>query len=315
MKTRGLKKYWDKETYIIELCKNNKEIFKEILKTNIQDIYVEVRFNKNKVRVDLLGEGKNGSLVFTEVSLRYNCVNDFVTHRNEIINILGIIGKYKFAQIVLMSPDFLNEDIKTIEKLIASYNVKVYFVYIPMELLFNLQNNIYCGFNEKNFIYNGPIIGKSINVTSRIVNIRNLFLLTLNNEKCGNYIAQAILSGLREALFCHFAVHTFKDLSKNIIKIGTSTSDIMLNIYCGMNDKIKIELDFAQRVDVFIIFKDYMADMCDEIGNSIDIAPKSPKIFTKIPILENKQTTINTTIVTAKKYIEYAKKMYRKIQL
>ena len=54
MKIQGLKKYCDKEGHIVELIKNKKEIFKDIIGSNIKDIHSEVRFNKNKFRVDLV---------------------------------------------------------------------------------------------------------------------------------------------------------------------------------------------------------------------------------------------------------------------
>ncbi|MBU3190739.1 hypothetical protein K9O30_15050 [Clostridium bowmanii] len=315
MKIQGLKKYCDKEGYIVEIFKNDKEVFKKIIESSINNIHSEVRLNKNKIRVDLIGEAGNGSLVLVEVSIRDSCVKDFVTHRNQLIEILEFIGKDKFAHIVLMSPNFLNEDIKNIEELIASYNVQIYFVYIPMELIWALQNHINIGFSKKNrFIYNNPIVNKSIKITSRAVNSHNMFAFTLNNEKCGNTISKAVLKGLREELYWHLAVHRYKNLAKNIIKIGTGTSDIMLNIYCEI-DKIRVELDFAQRLNVFSIFKDYMADMSEEIGNSISITPNSPKIFTEISMLENNDITIDTAINIAKGYIEYATKMYKIIHL
>lgn len=142
-----------------------------------------------------------------------------------------------------------------------------------------------------------------------------MFILPLNNERCGNDITKAILKGLREELYWHLAVHRYKNLSNNIIRVGTGTSDIILNIYCNMNDKIKIELDFAQRHNIFNIFKNYMADMTTSIGNSIDIDANSPKMFTKVPMLKDKNITIRTSIDTAKGYIEYITRMYKKIQL
>ncbi len=60
-----------------------------------------------------------------------------------------------------------------------------------------------------------------------------------------------------------------------------------------MADKIRVELDFAKRLDIFGIFRDYMADMSDEIDNSIDISPNSPQIFTEVPMLK-KKALINT---------------------
>lgn len=316
MKIQGIKKYYDKEGCIVEILKNKKEIFKSIIKNNIKDIHSEVRLNNNKIRVDLVCEVEDGSLVFTEVSIRDNCVKDFTNHRKQLIDILNFIGKDKFAHIILMSPDFLNEDIKDIENLIASYNVKVYFVFIPIEFIFRLQSHANVDFNKKNkLIHNEPIIGNCIRVTSRTVTTDKIFMFPLNNERCGNAVAKAILKGLREELYWHLAVHRYKDLTKNIIRIGTGTSDIILNIYCGMGDKIRVELDFAQRLNIFSMFKDYMADMSDQIGNSIDIAPNSPQIFTEIPMFKNKKITIDTTINTAKGYIEYITKMYKKIQL
>ncbi len=316
MKIQGIKKYCDKEGYIVEIFRNKKKIFKDIIGSNIKDIHSQVRLNNNKIRVDLIGEVDEGSLVFIEVSIRDNCVKDFVTHRKELINILEIIGKDNFAQVVLMSPNFLNEDIKDIERLIASYNIKVYFVYIPMELILKLQNHINIGFNEKKkLIYNKSTVGKCIKVTSRVVNTDKKFIFHLNNEQCGNDVSKAILKGLREEVYWHLAVHSYKDLTKNIIRIGTGTSDIILNIYCGIDDRIRVEVDFAKRLNVFSIFKNSMADMCDEIGASIDLSPNSSKIFTEIPMLKNKNITIDTTITTAKGYIEYITKMYRNIQV
>ncbi len=316
MKTQGIKKYCDKEGYIVEIFRNKEALFKDIVGINVKNIHSEVRLNKNKIRVDLICEVDDGSLAFIEVSIRHNCVKDFVTHRNQLINILSIIGKNKFAQIVLMAPDFLNEDIKDIEELITYYNIKVYFVYIPIELILKVQNHINIGFNEKDKLkYYQPTVGKCITVTSKVVNQDKKFILHLNNEHCGNSIAKAILKGLREEVYWHLAVHNFKDLTKNIIRIGTGTSDIILNIYCNMDDKIKVELDFAQRLDVFSVFKDYMADMCNEIGNSIDLASNKPKIFTEIPMFKNKKITIDKAVTTAKSYLEYITKMYRKIQL
>lgn len=312
MKNRGLKKYCDEEEYIIEIFKNKKEIFEEIVGSNIKDIYSKVRFNENKVRVDLTCKLEEGSLLFVEVSIRDNCVQDFVTHKRQLINILNIIGKDNFAQIILMSPNFLNEDINDLVELIASYNVKLYFVYIPMELILKVKNHINVSINEKKrFIYNKSTVDKCIKVISKTLNTNKMFIYPLINEQCGNAISKAILKGLREEIYWHLAVHRYKDLSKNIIRIGTGTSDIILNIHCNMADKIRVEVDFAQRLNVFNIFKNYMADMSSEIGSSIDIAPNSPKIFTEIPMLENEKITISTTINTAKRYIEYITKMYK----
>lgn len=316
MKVQGIKKYCDKESYIIEIFKNKKDVFREIIGENIKDIHSEVRLNNNKIRVDLICELDRGPLVFTEVSIRNNCIKDFINHRKQLIAILELIGKYKFAHIILMSPDFLNEDIKDIENLIASYNVKVYFVFIPMEFIFDLQNHVHLDFNEKRkLIYNKSVVGNCIKITSKTVTTDKMFRLPLNNERCGNVISKAILKGLREEIYWHLAVHRYKDLTRNIIRIGTGTSDIILNIYCNMDDKIRIELDFAQRLNVFNIFKDYMADMSYEISNSINISNNSPQIFTNIPMSKDNAITIKTAIKTAKGYIEYISKMYKKIQL
>lgn len=316
MKVQGIKKYCDKESYIIEILKNKKSVFTDIIGENIKDTYSEVRLNDNKIRVDLICELERGSLVFTEVSIRNNCIKDFMNHRKQLIAILELIGKYKFAHIILMSPDFLNEDIKDIENLISSYNVKVYFVFIPMKFIFELQNNISVNFDtQKKLNYTKSIVGSCIKVTSKTVNTNKIFILPLNSERCGNSIAKEILKGLREEIYWHLAVHRYKDLTRNIIRIGTGTSDIILNIHCNMDDKIKIELDFAQRLNVFNIFKDYMADMTNAIGNSINIDPNSPKMFTEIPILKDTKLTILTAINTSKSYIEYITKMYKKIQL
>ncbi|MGH4121701.1 MAG: hypothetical protein ACREV6_01990 [Clostridium sp.] len=316
MKIQGLKKYCDKEGYIVEILKNNKEVFKKIIGSNINNIHSEVRLNKNRIRVDLVGEVEEGCLVLVEVSIRDSCVKDFVTHRNQLIKILEFIGKDKFAHIVLISPNFLNEDINDIVKLIATYNVKVYFVYISKKLILEVQDHVnYSLNNKKKFIYNEPAVRKCISVASSIVDTDRMFIYNLINEQCGNSIANAILKGLRKELYWHLAVHWYKDLTKNIIRIGTGTSDIILNIYCAKNDKIRIELDFAQRLNIFSTFKDSIADMCDKIGNSVDLDPNSPKIFTEIPILKNKKLTIDTAINTAKGYIEYATKMYKIIHL
>lgn len=315
MKIQGIKKYYEKEGYIIEIFKNKKGIFKEIIGADIKNIYSEVRLNNNKIRTDLVCEVEDGSLVFTEVSIRDNCVKDFVNHRKQLIDILDFIGKDRFAHIVLMSPNFLNEDIKNVENLITSYNVKVYFVFIPIELIFSLQNHLNIDCNEKKkLIYQKPIIGNCIKVTSKIVNTNKIFILPLNNERCGNTISKAILKGLREEIYWHLAVHRYKDLTNNVIRIGTGTSDIILNIYCNMDNKIKVELDFAQRHNIFNIFKNYMADMTTAIGNSIDINSNRPKMFTEIPMLKDKNITIRTAIDTAKGYIEYVISMYKKIQ-
>ncbi|MGH4121705.1 MAG: hypothetical protein ACREV6_02010 [Clostridium sp.] len=67
-----------------------------------------------------------------------------------------------------------------------------------------------------------------------------------------------------------------------------------------MDDKIIIELNFAQRRN---IFKDSIADMCEKIGNSIDLDPNGPKIFTEIPMFQNKNVIIDTNISTFKGYI------------
>lgn len=316
MKIQGIKKYFDKEGYIVQVLRNKNEIFEDIIKDNIKQIHTDVRLNQNKIRVDLICESENSSLVFVEVSIRNSCVKDFETHRNELIHILQFIGKYQFAQIILMCPTFLNEDIKSIEKLIASYNVKVYFVYIPTDLILKLQNHMNIDTNEKKkFIYNKSIIGKCIKVTSKNINAERLFVLKLNKEECGNPIAKAILKGLREEIYWHLAVFKYKDLEKNIIRIGTGTSDIMLNIYCDMYDKVMVEVDFAQRLDIFNIFKNYIVDMSVEIGNSIDIDPNRPKIFTEIPMFKNNKVTIDKAINTAKGYIEYITKMYININL
>ncbi|MGK0467250.1 hypothetical protein [Clostridium sp.] len=316
MKINGIKKYCDKEGYIVEIFKNKKEIFKNIIDSNIKHIHSQVRLNNNKIRVDLLGEIDENSMVFVELSIRNSCVQDFMTHRKELINILEIIGKEHFAHIILMSPNFLNEDINELEKLIASYNVKVYFVYIAMDLIFELQNHIHNGSYEKStLIYNKPTVNQCIKVSSRIVNTDKVFVFPLNNESIGNDISKAILKGLREDVYWHLAVHNYKDLTKSIIRIGSGKGDIMLNIYCGMDNIIRIEVDFADKLSIFNIFKNYLADMCDEIGDSIDIDPNLYRIFTEIPMSENKAITINTAIDTAKGYIEYLTKMYKKIQI
>lgn len=316
MKIQGLKKYCDKEGYIVELIKNKEEIFKDILGNKIDHLHSQVRLNNNKIRVDLLGEVDDGSLVFVELSIRDNCIQDFVTHKQELINILEFIGKDSFAQIFLMSPNFLNDDIKDIEKLIALYNIKVYFVYLSTDVIIKLQNHIDKGINKKsNFIYNKSIVNKCIKVTSRTVTTDEIFRFPLNNEEGGNDISKAILKGIRENAFWHLAVHNYKNLNKNIIRIGTGTSDIMLNIYCGKRDRIRVELDFAKRINVFNMFKDYLADMSDEVGNSIAIAHNNSQIFTEIPISKNNKITIDIAIKTAKGYIEYITKMYNKIQL
>lgn len=316
MKIQGIKKYYDKEGYIVEIIKNKKEIFKSIINMNIKDIHSEVRINNNKIRVDLVCEVEDGSLVFTEVSIRDNCIKDYVNHRKHLIDILDFIGKERFAHIVLMSPDFLNDDIKEVENIISSYNVKVYFVFIPVEMISKFQNYMDFDFLDKEKLINhNTIVGNCIKITSRTVNTNKLFVFPLNNERSGNAISKAILKGLREEIYWHLAVHRYKDLKNNIIRIGTGTSDIILNIYCDMDDKVKVEVDFAKRIGILNIFKNYMADMSSEIGTSINISPNNNKIFTEIPISKNKNIAINTAINTAKGYIEYITKMYKKIQL
>lgn len=316
MKIQGLKKYYDKESYIIEIFRNKKEIFKDIVGSNIKSIHSEVRLNNNKIRVDLICELEEGSLVFTEVSIRNNCVKDFVTHRNQLMGILDVIGQNKFAHIVLISPDFLNEDIKNIERLISHYNVKVYFVYIPMELILTLESNINIQFKDrKKLICNEATVNKCIKITSTTINTDQKFIIYFNNEQCGNSIAKAVLKGLREEIYWHLPVHRYKNLTKNIIRIGTGTSDIILNIYCNMTDKIRVELDFAQRLNVFSVFKDYMADMSNEVGTSISISTNRPQIYTEIPMLNNPMRAIDIIINIAKRYIEYITKMYKQIQL
>lgn len=314
MRIQGLSKYIDKESYIIQIIKNKKEVLYDIIGDDIKNIYSEVRFNNNKIRVDLVCESEAGPLIFTEVSIRSNCMKDFINHRNQLIKILEFIGKERFAHIILMSPDFLNEDIKHIENLIVSYNVKVYFVFIAKEFISKLENQVNIDFEKVQLAFNKSIIGNCIKVTSKIVSTDNMFIISLNNERCGNDFAKAILKGLREELYWHLAVHRYKNLSNNIIRIGTGTSDIILNIYCNMNDDIKIELDFAQRHNIFNIFKNYMADMTNAIGSSIDIDANSSKMFTRVPILKDKNITILTSIDTAKGYIEYTTRMYKKIK-
>lgn len=315
MKIQGIKKYYNKESYIVEVFKN-KKIFKRILNNNIKDIHSEVRLNNNKIRVDLVCEVKDGSLAFTEISIRDNCIKDFVNHRRQLIEILNVIGKNYFAHIILMSPDFLNEDIKEIENLIASYNVKVYFLYIPMELISKTQNPINIDFSARcETIINKSNTFKCIKITSKTIDMSKKFMLYLNNEQCGNSISKAILKGLREKIYWHLPVHRYKNLRNNIIRIGTGTSDVILNIYCNTKDKIKIEIDFAQRFNLFNMFKHYMADMSNKIDNSIQISTNNPKIYTEIPILKSKKITIDTTIKTADLYIEYITKMYKTIHL
>lgn len=148
MRTQGISKYIDKESYIIQTIKNKKEVFNDIIGGNIKSIHSEVRLNNNKIRVDLICESEAGPLVFTEVSIRSNCMKDFINHRNQLIKILELIGKNKFAHIILMSPDFLNEDIKHIENLIACYNVKVYFVFIAIEFISELENQVNFNFEK-----------------------------------------------------------------------------------------------------------------------------------------------------------------------
>lgn len=316
MKIQGIKKYHDKESYIVEILKNKKEIFNGIIGTNIKNIYSEVRLNNNKIRVDLIGKTEEEPLIFVEVSIRNNCLKDFITHRDQLINILKIIGKEKFAHIVLMSPSFINEDIKDIENLIAYYNVKIYFVYMPMELALKLQDNTNINDKEKRErLYNAVTVSKCIKIASKNINMNKKFILDFSNEECGNYIAKAILKGLRKEMYWHLPIHRYKDLRKNIIKVGTGTSDIILYIYCNMRNKIKIQVDFAQRISIFNIFKDYMADMSDEIGKSIYISTNNHQIYTEIPILKNESSTVSTTIITVKRYIKYITKMYTKIQI
>ncbi|GEM_PF-5780521 len=316
MKIQGIKKYCDKESYITRILKHRKQIFENLIGSDIENIHTEVRLNKNKIRVDLVCELDKGALAFVEVSIRHRCVKDFITHRNQLISILDFIGKDRFAYIILMSPDFLNEDIKNIEELIASYNVYVYFVYIPKELILEIQKNINIKLDtNEEFISNNLNDTKCIKIASTTVNTDKLFMLPLNKEQCGNIISQSILKGLREKTYWHLSVHRYKDLTKNIIKIGSGTSDIILNIYCNMNDKIIVEIDFANRLNIFNVFKDYMADMSEEIESSINIVPDKSKIFTEIPIFTNKTVAINSAINIATGYLEYITKLYSKIQL
>lgn len=316
MRIQGIRKYFDKEAYIIETFRCRKEIFKNIIGSNINNVYSEVRLNNNKTRVDLVCEVEDGSLAFVEISIRQNCINDFETHRKQLTDILDIVGKEKYSQIVLMSPDFLNEDIKFVETLIAPYNVKVHFVYIQNELILCLQahNNISLTDKKKLTNYKHGV-GKCIKVASNNVNANNLFVLNLNHEKCGNSIAVTILESLRTEMYWHLPVHRYKDLRKNIIRIGTGTADIILNIYCNTKDSIRIEVNFAQRLDIFCVFKSYLSDMANEIGSSINIAPNSPLIFTEIPILHNMKVPIDRVVSTAIGYMEYITRMYRQIQL
>lgn len=310
MRAQGIKKYSNLESYIAKAILNKKKLLEDIIGVNITYLHMEVRVNKK--RTDLIGQVANGSLVFIEISIRYNNMNAFKSHRDEILNVLELVGKDKFVEIILLSPQFLNNDIKEIESCIASYNVKVYFVQISKELIFKLENSTD---TDKVFDCRELEFSSYLSVTSKNINKNELFFLPLDGEKNGKKITYEILKGLREKVDWYIPLHRYKDLSKDIIKIGGGITDVMFFIYCNKEDKIKIEIDFAKRFDIFNIFKNYLADMSNHILHPICVSSKKATIFSDIPISINKIKTIDTVIKVAKGYIEYVSEMFQKIEV
>lgn len=310
MRFQGIKKYLNLESYIAKCILYKKELIEDIIGENIENLHMEVRINKK--RIDLIGKVVNGSLVFIEISIRYNNMNTFKLHRDEVLNVLQLVGKYKFAEIILISPQFLNNDIREIEHCIALYNVKVYFVQISKELIFNLENST----DMKNIIESSKLEFSSyLSVTSKNLNKNELFLLPLDGEKNGKKITHEILKGLREKLDWYIPLHRYKDLSKNIIKIGGGITDVMFFIYCNKEDKIKIEIDFAKRFDIFNIFKNYLADMSNHISYPICVSGNKATIYSDIPINSDKNLAKEIATDVAKDYIEYVIGIFDKIEL
>lgn len=56
----------------------------------------------------------------------------------------------------------------------------------------------------------------------------------------------------------------------------------MFYINYKQENLVKIELDFAERFDVFNIFKDYIVDMANYIGGLICLSIDKAKIYTEI---------------------------------
>ena len=149
-------------------------------------------------------------------------------------------------------------------------------------------------------------------MTSRNINKKNLFAFEFNGEKNGNEISNEILEGLRKKLDWHMPIHRYKDLSGNVIKIGSGISDVMFNIYCNKEDKVKIEINFAKRFDVFDIYINHMIDMSYNISSPLNISSNKASIHSEIPIDAN---IIKNSVNVAYEYITYVTEVYKKVEI
>lgn len=149
--------------------------------------------------------------------------------------------------------------------------------------------------------------------------IRNPFKIIVNKEELGIQIIRDILFSIRQKIDDNFNLLKHKDLSKNKIRIGTGTSDVILNIFYKKNksreSNIIIELDFADRTDIWLHFKKGILNMCKFIEYDVCVTGDKLKIMSQVKISSNNKNTVDLVVSIVRKYLLYTSEMYKNIEL
>ncbi|MGV8983845.1 hypothetical protein [Clostridium sp.] len=272
-------------------------------------------------RVDIVNGTFENTVVLTEVSARCNTQNDYNCHLRQIVKIIDIVGKIKYADIILIAPNFRDDDIREIKMLISNSNLSVKLIWLPPPYVFIVQDYVLEGKNMKQIADTLKDVKHKwqwVTLNSNVRDITIPFVIPIDKEAMGIKIMKDILLRLRERMDYNFAVLKYKSFIGNRLTIGTGTADIILNIYIkknkGKEDIIKIQLDFAKRENVCLKFMSNIRKMGIFIGYPVEVIGDRLEIISVVKVSDNDKITVNLVVNIIEKYLLYTHEMYKNMK-
>lgn len=271
-------------------------------------------------RVDIVNGTSEKTVVLTEISVRCNTQKDYNDHLSQILKTIEIVGKVKYASIILIAPNFRDEDISKIQMMVMDSNLSVNLIWLPSSFLSIVQEYVSDGQNIKQILDNLNKVDykwQYVTLNSNVIDITNPFVIFFDKEESGIKIIKDILLKLRDRMDNIFTVLKYKCLDKNKISIGTGTEDIMLNVYFikkeGKEDIIKIQLYFAKRENICMKFKNNISKMVVFIGYPVETIGKRNEIVSIVKISAIDKITVDLVANITEKYLLYIHEMYKNI--
>ncbi len=312
----GLKKkivkYKNLQLYFAIVIKY-KNLIEKVVNIKLVNLYLEFYINDN--RIDMVGTEVNGSHILGEITIRDSATDDYTKITSEIERLVDIIARDEFVTIIIIAPQFSESELIKITDYIKSYNIKIIFLTLSNELVTKVKNyknpkdiNKYLEENLELFYF------KEEPQTN--VNRDKPYRIQLDGQIKGNSMANGILNALQENIKWYNPIHTFKNLyaTKNKIKIGTGTSDILIIIDCDMEYVVKFEVNFGSRYDVYGRFLNNINDMSKYIGYELQTGNKKSALYFDMPVIE-KEEIFCIAVHVVEKFLEYLHNMYQKMDL